>query len=336
MSEPKRPILTDDGYQVSASCPVIISASRATDIPAYYADWFIHRLEKGYVRWINRYHPALPYYVSFEDTRAIVFWSKNPAPLLPYLHYLDTRGYVYYFQFTLTDYGLEGLEPGLPPLHERVSTFIKLSERLGRDRVIWRFDPILLTPSLDMPTLLSRIRTIGDSVSAYTNKFVFSFVDTSYAKVKKQAAIWQFRTLNQEERAEFVWGIVRMNQTWNLSLASCADEAIYHPAVDHNKCIDDVLLRRIGQHDSALMRYLDRFSEKDRGQRPACRCIRSKDIGQYDTCLHGCVYCYATDHERARIHAEKHTENPRADTITGEMGPMLSLRRTGNDIQTYL
>lgn len=336
MGELKRPIRTDDGYQVYATCPVVISASRATDIPAFYADWFIHRLEKGYVRWINSFHPGLPCYVSFEDTRAIVFWSKNPAPLLPYLHYLDARGYVYYVQFTLTDYGPEGLEPGLPPLNERVSTFIQLSERLGRDRVIWRFDPVLCTSSLDVKTLLSRIQAIGALVSPYTEKFVFSFVDTSYAKVKKQAAIWHFRTLNQEERKDFIRGIVRMNQTWNLSLASCADEADYHPAIDHNKCIDDVLLRRIGQHDNALIRYLDRFPEKDRGQRPACRCIRSKDIGQYDTCLHGCVYCYATDHKKARLYAEKHTEHPEADTITGERGPVMYQRMTGNDIQTYL
>ena len=334
MAEGKRPLLTDEGIQVSATCPVIISASRATDLPAYYADWFIHRLKKGYVRWINSFNPHLPYYVSFEDTRAIVFWSKNPLPMFPHLDYLDSLGLVYYFQVTLTDYGSEGLEPGVPPLDERLSTFIRLSERVGRDRMIWRFDPVLLTRTLDMGTLLSRIAYIGERIAPYTEKFVFSFVDTSYSKVKKQAGIWQFRTPDPDEKEKFIKEIIRMNRTWGISLASCADEAVYGPEIEHNKCVDDALLRMIGHHDSALIRYLDAHPGKDPGQRPACTCIKSKDIGQYDTCLHGCVYCYATDHAKAQVQYEKHLSSPEADTITGDT--FGQQRRTDRDIQSYL
>ncbi len=334
MAEIKRPLLTDEGIQVSAVCPVIISASRATDLPAYYADWFIHRLRKGYVRWVNSFNPHLPYYVSFEDTRAIVFWSKNPLPMFPHLDELDRRGFVYYFQITLTDYGPEGLEPGVPPLDERISTFIRLSERVGKDRVIWRFDPVLLTRTLDMDTLLSRIAYIGERIAPYTKKFVFSFVDTSYSKVKKQAGIWQFRTPDPDEKQKFIEGIVRMNRSWGISLASCADDAEYGPEIGHNKCVDDALLRTIGQHDSALIRYLDAHPGKDPGQRPACRCVKSKDIGQYDTCLHGCVYCYATDHAKAQGNFEKHLFSPDADTITGET--FVHQRRIDRDIQSYL
>ncbi|HOW04274.1 DUF1848 domain-containing protein [Methanospirillum hungatei] len=334
MAEGKRPLLTDEGIQVSATCPVIISASRATDLPAYYADWFIHRLRRGYVRWVNSFNPHLPYYVSFEDTRAIVFWSRNPLPLFPHLDELDHRGFIYYFQVTLTDYGPEGLEPGVPPLDERISTFIRLSEQIGRDRVIWRFDPVLLTSSLDMDTLLSRIAYIGNRIAPFTNKFVFSFVDTSYSKVKKQAGIWHFRSPDPADKEKFIEGIVRMNRTWGITLASCADEVCYGPEIEQNRCVDDVLLRKIGQHDTALLRYLDNHPGKDPGQRPACRCIKSKDIGQYDTCLHGCVYCYATDHAKAPVQYEKHLSSPEADTITGET--FVQQRRIDRDIQSYL
>ncbi len=334
MADEKKPLFTDEGVTVSAGCPVIITASRATDIPAFYPEWFINRLKRGYVRWINSFNPHLPYYVSFEDTRAVVFWSKNPLPLFPYLDYLDRLGLVYYFQFTITGYEPIGLEPGLPSLDERISTFIRLSDRIGSDRVIWRFDPVLLTPALDMKALLSVIDYIGERVAPYTRKFVFSFVDTSYSKLKRQAGKWQLRAPVHDERKEFIDGIMRMNRSWDLSLAICADGADYGPGIEHNKCVDDVLLRKIGGHDSALIRYLDTHQGKDPGQRLACRCIKSKDIGQYDTCLHGCVYCYATDHVKARMNAEKHAQVPDADTITGEK--MIMQKRTDKDIQLNL
>lgn len=94
--------------------------------------------------------------------------------------------------------------------------------------------------------------------------------------------------------------MLRLNQRWDISLASCADEMEYSPEIEHNKCIDDHLLRQIAHGDEEFIRYLDTHNQKDPGQRPACRCIRSKDIGQYDTCIHGCVYYYASDHEKAK------------------------------------
>jgi hypothetical protein len=316
-SDPKGSVITDEGDEVSAVCPVIISASRSTDIPAYYAEWFVHRLSKGYIRWVNSFNPNLLYYVSFEKTRAIVFWSKNPKPLFPYLDTLDSVVSTYYFQYTLNDYENEGFEPSVPSLDDRIATFIALAQRLGKNRVIWRFDPVLLSPSLDMKTLLTRIAYIGDRISPYTEKLVFSFVDTSYAKVKRQSDNYFFRTPTSEEKEEFIKGLIYLNQRWHLVLASCADGTSYGTEIEHNSCIDAVLLRRICRDDEVLLRYLDKAG-KDPGQRPACRCIRSKDIGQYDTCLHGCVYCYATRHEKAKMNALKHTAQPWNDTITGE------------------
>ena len=155
---------------------MIISASRRTDIPAFYAEWFFRRLEAGYCAWVNPFNQK-KMYVSFKNCRVVVFWSKNPEPILPYLHKLDERGIHYYFQFTLNDYEQEGFEPNVPELERRIETFRKLSGMIGKERVIWRFDPLIVTPSLSTDMLLARIERIGDSLKGCTEKLVFSFVD---------------------------------------------------------------------------------------------------------------------------------------------------------------
>ena len=147
MSADKTFITTDDGKQVEATAPVIISASRSTDIPAFYAKWFFNRLAKGYCVWYNPFNQQ-PMYVSFKKCKVVVFWTKNPAPIIPYLPELDKRGIHYYFQVTLNDYEQEGFEPNVPSVKSRIATFRLLSELIGKERVIWRFDPLIVTPQL--------------------------------------------------------------------------------------------------------------------------------------------------------------------------------------------
>lgn len=155
---------------------MIVSASRATDIPACYTEWFFRRLQRGYAVRRNPFNNTrVP--VSFARTRVVVFWSKNPRPLLPRLGELEERKIHSLLHYTLNDYVAEGFEPNLPPLDERIDTFRACAERLERDRVIWRFDPLLLTDRLDVGELLHRIGRLGDRLSGYTSKLVFSFAD---------------------------------------------------------------------------------------------------------------------------------------------------------------
>lgn len=317
MTHDRGMIKLESGEEVTAVMPVIISASRATDIPAWYADWFIKRLEEGYIRWINPYNPSRPYYVSFEKTRAIVFWTKNPTPLFKHLDNLDFRGLCYYFLYTLNDYEKEQFEPGIPSLEERIKTFIRLSEKIGRDRIIWRYDPVLRTDTLDIPELIERVRRIGYQIAPYTNKLVFSFIDMGYSKVKRQGEQYRFFGLSPDEKDQFISGIRQCNEQWNLIISSCADEAEYGPEIHHNSCIDGSLLLKICSGDKELHEYLTMNPGKDKGQRSACRCILSKDIGRYDTCMSGCVYCYATVHERALVHYAKYQALPNQDVIGG-------------------
>jgi len=299
MQWPRTTVNTEDGPREAVG-PVIISASRATDIPAFHHEWFMRRLDAGYVKWRNPFNGRAQY-VSLERTRAVVFWSKNPRPLLKHLDALDRRGLTYYFQFTLNDYDAERYEPHVPPLEERIETFRELSRRLGRKRMVCRFDPLLLTSDTGEDALLAKVAKVGEAIHPLTERLVFSFANiASYRKVQRnlRAAGVPRREFAAPAMHKVAAGIAKLNERWGLELLSCAETVDLSPhGVDHGKCIDDALLARIGGHDAQLMGFLERGRArkqfKDKGQREACGCIPSKDIGQYNTCPHLCVYCYA-------------------------------------------
>ena len=156
----KEELPRENGELVQMQVPEIVSASRSTDIPAFYADWFFHRLKVGYSAWTNPFN-GVKGYVSYKNTRFIVFWSKNPRPLLNHLGYLKERGIGCYIQYTLNDYEDECLEKGVPPIQERIDTFKRLVDKLGVGSVIWRFDPLMLTDTIDIDALLEKIEIIG-------------------------------------------------------------------------------------------------------------------------------------------------------------------------------
>lgn len=322
-------IKIENGQIVEATAPVIISASRSTDIPAFYSKWLIYRLKKGYVIWYNPFNRK-SMYISFQNTKAIVFWSKNPAPLIPYLKELDNLGIQYYFQYTLNDYEPEGLEPNIPPLDERISTFLKLSSLIGKEKVIWRFDPIIITKITSPRTILKRIWNIGNSLKGSTEKLVFSFIDINfYRKVQnnlvKETNLFTKKNiesseLNKYQIEEIIQGLTKIKEAWakegwDIKMSTCAENIdIGKYDIEHNSCIDGELMKHIFEKNQDLSYYLNfgklpektlfdttdikislakKVNLKDKGQRKYCGCIKSKDIGMYNTCSHHCVYCYA-------------------------------------------
>lgn len=301
-------IQTSDGIFMGKA-PVIISASRATDIPALYPDWFLNRLDAGYIKWINRFN-GRPMYVSLEKMRAIVFWTKNPEPLMKYLPIIDEKDIHYYFTFTLNDYEVEGIEPRVPPLVDRIDTFKRLSDTIGKNRVIWRFDPLILMGTMSVDQLLAKFYRLGKDIHTYTEKLVISFIDIhQYRKVRRNLSYAGFhdcREFTIEDMTDIAMGLQGMNSEWNLKLATCTETTdLSDFGISHNKCIDDELMIQLFNYDRELMTFLgckegELVPEKrrggvlkDKGQRRHCRCVPSKDIGQYDTCMHGCFYCYA-------------------------------------------
>lgn len=312
-------IRNDNGTEVIAQAPLIISASRATDIPAFYTDWFFRRLEKGYVRWRNPFS-GQDSYVSFGNTRFIVFWSKNPAPLIPYLPILKERGIGGYIQFTLNDYEGEELEPNVPPVAQRIDTFRRLVDALGAGAVVWRFDPLILTDKINIDTLLEKIARIANAVRGYTEKLVFSFADIeSYKKVSRNLRQYgiNYREWDEESMREFASRLATMNRdNWNFRLATCAERIdLSEYGIEHNRCIDPELISRLAPEDAILQNFLYN-AKTDNGQRKACGCILSKDIGAYNTCPHGCLYCYAnTSSASAFANYNKSIAQPLIDSI---------------------
>jgi len=166
--------------------PVVLSASRATDIPAFYAEWFMNRIRAGFFAWRNPFNPSQRQTVSTAKTRAIVFWTKDPEGILPHLDELDRRGLHYYFQFTLNDYEAEGLEPHVPPLAARIESFRRLSARLGPERVVWRIDPLLLADRIGVPELLEKAERLAAQLAGYTMQLAPRFTGLSPYSVLKR------------------------------------------------------------------------------------------------------------------------------------------------------
>ena len=342
-------IQRENGETVEAQAPLIVSASRSTDIPAFYADWFFHRLENGYSAWKNPFN-GVKSYVSYENTRFIVFWSKNPRPLLPYLHILKERNIKCYIQYTLNDYEREKLEK-VPSLASRIDTFKLLVEQLGKGAVIWRFDPMILTDDISVDDLLQKVQNIGDQLKDYTEKLVFSYADiTMYRKVKHnlEASGIPYHEWEIEQMEEFADKLSIMNRErgWNFQLATCGEKIdISKYGILRNRCIDGDLITRLAWCDKELMDFMKVKIEninsslflpeeaillpnghffvskhkKDQGQRPFCECMASKDIGEYNTCPHLCEYCYANaTKELALQNWKQHQENKLSETITGK------------------
>jgi DNA repair photolyase len=344
------------GEIVRAQAPVIISASRSTDIPAFYSDWLINRIKEGFVKWKNPFN-GVPLYVSFEKARLFVFWSKNHEPILKHLDFLDEKGYNYYFQFTLNDYDTEKLEPQVPAVQSRIETFIKLSERVGKEKVIWRFDPLILTDKINVEELLKKTENIGNQLKDYTDKLVFSFADIKlYNKVQnnlRRNSI-PYQEFDELTMNEYASGLQLLNKKWNFELATCAEKIVNKTVgedwktkygINSNKCIDDDLMIRLFLQDKVLMDFLgvkitqkqptldfpdtndngakiiiEKTKEnKDKGQRKFCGCIMSKDIGEYNTCQHLCEYCYASASKEIVLkNWLLHKQSPNSETIKGE------------------
>lgn len=332
-------IRTESGDTVEALAPVIISASRSTDIPAFYAKWFVNRLKAGYCVWYNPFNRK-PEYVSFSNCKVVVFWTKNPKPLMPYLQELNQRGIHYYFQYTLNDYVSEGFEPNVGDVDRRIETFKNLSSMIGKEKVIWRFDPLIVTPKLGVKDLLTKIWMVGNKLKGYTDKLVFSFVDVNaYRKVQnnliKEIPLFsresvKLAELDNKQMDAIAIGLAKCrdrwrSEGWSITISSCAEKIdLCRYGIEHNRCIDGDLIERLFPEDKGLVYYLHAgelpesnlfgnqliipskcMNLKDKGQRLMCGCMVSKDIGMYNTCRHFCVYCYANSSRDVVIKNQK-------------------------------
>jgi DNA repair photolyase len=277
---------------------MILSASRRTDIPAYFSDWFLSQLNKGEFIRTNPFNPKQQSVLSVspETVDVIVFWTKNPAPLLPNLPFLDNLRYRYYFQYTLNHYP-ELFEPHLPDLASRLATFQRLSDAIGPEKVIWRYDPIIISEPLTPVTYhLETFARLAATLQGYTKRVIISFLDFYpklrpwIRKLKEQDQIEVYDIIDPSHETEFIRLVSDLGQIaarHNLSAFTCSEPAALEQyEIQHGACIDPIFIN----HTFGL----NLKPKKDPAQRPNCRCCASVDIGTYNTCKSGCYYCYAS------------------------------------------
>ena len=263
---------------------MIISASRRTDIPAYYSDWFFNRLAAGFVKVANPFNPRQVREVSLrpQDVDCFVFWSKNSAPLLQRIGAL--QAYKFYFQFTLNPYD-QDVEPGLPEKSELLKTFSVLAQAVGAARVVWRYDPIVVTPKYDIAWHKRSFATYCHALAGKTRRVVISFVDAyrgAAAGLREFGAV----SFTEEMLGEIAGSFAETATEFGLSIESCCEPVDLRCFnIQPGRCIDDRIIAELTGRNLELPR--------DRNQRPGCGCVASVDIGAYSTCPAGCRYCYA-------------------------------------------
>lgn len=290
---------------------MIISVSRRTDIPSYYSTWFFNRLKEGYAYVRNPMNPHQISEISLSPdvVDGIVFWTKNPTPMLNSLDKL--HNYTYYFQYTLTPYG-DDVEKNIPSKNNIIiPTFRKLSSLIGKERVVWRYDPILLSDKYTLQYHMQCFCRLCDKLADYTEKCTISFLDL-YKNMQRNITPLGIRPLSYGQAEELAGHFSEVAHEHGIYIDTCAENMeLDKYGIKHASCIDQDRLERIGNYKLDI--------ERDKNQRDACNCVSSIDLGAYNTCQNGCVYCYANFNQTlVNDCCKKH--NPSSPLLYGEVG----------------
>ncbi len=292
----------------------IISASRRTDIPAFYSDWFAERLAEGFALVRNPFNPRQVRRVSLrsDDVAAIVFWTRDFSPMLRHADFLDGAGYRYVVLWTITGYPRR-LEPHAAPLEGYIASFIKTAERIGPKRMALRYDPIIICGELGPGWHVANFSRIVRRLEGYTHRVIISFI-THYRSVLRRleaAGVFPDRSpLSRSDVKDMLAEIVDIAQNAGMSVQACCQGGALEPfGIPDGACIDPAWL------SSALGVAVP--AAKDKGQRPKCMCAKSVDVGVYNSCPRACLYCYAVKSPEA---AESFFLNhdPRAPSLDGK------------------
>lgn len=286
---------------------MILSVSRRTDIPCYYSEWFINRIHAGYAMTRNPMNPSqiskLP--LSPDVIDCIVFWTKDAQNIMDKLPILDELGYKYYFQFTLTPYD-KSIEKSLRNKADIEATFINLSKKIGENRVLWRYDPIILNEHINIKYHKDQFKRMCEKLAPFTESVTISFVDI-YSKLKTHL----IREITESEIVEISEFIGDQAKQYGLVVKACSEKFDLSPyGITSASCIDrEVIEKACG----STLRI-----KSDKNQRQGCKCLESIDIGVYNTCKNSCIYCYANYSEHSvRNNFNKH--HPYGEFLIGEL-----------------
>ncbi len=270
--------------------PRIVSASRRTDLPAFHARWFMNRVRAGFCHWVHPFNGQVRR-VSLvpDDVIAFVFWTRNPGPLARRFPELQTLDRPLLFHFTVTGEG-PPVESHNPPLATALRRFDELSDRLGSDAVLWRYDPILISDRVSADDHLARFEKLAARLEGRTRRCTISFTDF-YGKTERNLARLEaaegiaFRRPPEDEKRNLVRRLAMVAAARGMELVSCCDDSLTGEGVGRSRCIDPAAIARASGGPTPVLAA--------RPTRKGCGCVESVDIGAYDTCAFGCAYCYA-------------------------------------------
>lgn len=289
---------------------MIISASRRTDIPTYYSEWFFNRLKEEYVLVRNpmNIHQISRINLSPKVIDGIVFWTKNPTPMLKRLDELEK--YNYYFQFTLSAYGLE-VEANLPSKNRIIiPAFQQLSKEIGKEKVVWRYDPIFLNEAYTLDYHCKYFEILASKLAPYTEKCTVSFIDL-YRNTERNIKLLNIQITDKKQQVELMERFAEIAKGYGIYIDTCAEAYDFSRfGVEHAHCIDKKRFEKVGNYKLNV--------KKDKNQRTECSCISSIDIGAYNTCRNGCLYCYAND-SNITVSNNFGKHNPKSALLSGEI-----------------
>lgn len=289
---------------------MIINTGGRTDTVNYYSDWLLKRFEEGYVYSRNPLFPnhITKYRLDPSVVDCVVFCSKNYQPILSRLHWITDRFNVF-CHYTITAYGRD-IEPNVPGIDQSIATLIELSGLVGRERVAWRYDPVLLTGTYTVAKHLETFDYMAARIAPYVGFCIFSFVEM-YKRLDTYMP--ELIPLIADGKQELVEGMGRIAARYGVWLQTCGTLENYE---------------RYGIHISGCMTTTNlgkvlgcRFRKMaHKGTRIGCQCMPSRDIGAYNTCLNGCKYCYAN--KNPELAAENYKlHDPASPLLIGHVEP---------------
>lgn len=301
---------TDTGGFWRYNFRMILNTGQRTDIPAFFSEWFMNRVREGFVMVRNPYNQSAVtrFEIRPDFVDLIGFCTKNPIPMLPYIAELNERGYAQYWQVTITPYGRD-IEPGVPDKREIVAAFQKLSALVGKERVVWRYDPIFVDNKYTADYHRRAFETMSRALSGWTDYCVVSFIDL-YPKVRRNFP--QARELDQGQKIALGSDLIKIAAANKITIRTCGEgDFLAQYGAECGGCATPAIYEKALGQALQFPKYTPSRSE--------CACYLSCDIGAYSTCRHFCRYCYANSDWRAvKQNAARH--DPRSPFLIG--GPL--------------
>ncbi len=290
---------------------MIISASRRTDVPAFYSEWLFKRFREGYTLVRNPYNNQVSKIdLSPDVVDAIVFWTKNPVNMISRIH--ELAHYAYYFQYTLNAYG-QDIEKHVPSKNDVIiPAFQQLSDKIGKEKVVWRYDPVFFNEKYTLDYHVKYFNLLANKLADYTEKCTISFIDM-YKHIEERVNPLKIGPGSKQQQIDLIGKFSEIAIDHGIYIDLCAENVDFGQTVRHAKCIDQQRLERIGDYKLDV--------GKDSGQRKNCGCVASIDIGAYNTCLNQCVYCYASNQDNSSSKGKKKLHKPDSPLLFGDIGP---------------